>query len=242
MRRASMSGVWLGRHDTPVASVMVVVIASALAMKRSGHGMFSHCAVKCSPIHASSKPRRSRVTSWARSSSIVPAGSAPGGCSGMAKYPRRMREFYRIGPWYPRFTMATTTHTALLDDARRTLDETVDLRRRLHRHPEIGLALPRTQQTVLDALAGLPLTIRTGQKTTSVVATLEGARPGPTVLLRADMDALPLQEDTGLPFASEVDGNMHACGHDTHVAMLASSARLLADRRDPLRGRGGVMV
>ena len=133
--------------------------------------------------------------------------------------------------------MATTTHAALLDEARRTLDETVDLRRRLHRQPEIGLTLPRTQQTVLDALAGLPLKIRTGQKTTSVVATLEGARPGPTVLLRADMDALPLQEDTGLPFASEVAGAMHACGHDTHVAMLVSAARLLCARRGGLAGR-----
>ena len=148
-----------------------------------------------------------------------------------------MREFYRIGPWYPPLTMATTTHATLLDDARRLLDDTVQLRRRLHRHPEIGLALPRTQQAVLDALAGLPLKIRTGQKTTSVIATLEGARPGPTVLLRADMDALPLQEDTGLPFASEVAGAMHACGHDTHMAMLVGAARMLAARRDSLAGR-----
>jgi amidohydrolase len=133
--------------------------------------------------------------------------------------------------------MATTTHAALLDDARRRLDETVELRRRLHRHPEIGLTLPRTQQAVLDALAGLPLKIRTGQKTTSVIATLDGARPGPTVLLRADMDALPLQEDTGLPFASEVAGAMHACGHDSHVAMLVTAARMLTARRDALGGR-----
>ena len=70
-----------------------------------------------------------------------------------------------------------------------------------------------------------------------MVATLEGARPGPTMLLRADMDALPLQEDTGLPFASEVAGAMHACGHDTHVAMLLSAARMLAARRATLAGR-----
>ena len=133
--------------------------------------------------------------------------------------------------------MATITHTALLDDARRRDDETVELRRRIHRRPEIGLTLPRTQQTVLDALAGLPLKIRTGQNTTSVIATLDGARPGPTVLLRADMDALPLQEDTGLPFASEVPGAMHACGHDTHLAMLVTAARMLAERRDALAGR-----
>jgi amidohydrolase len=130
-----------------------------------------------------------------------------------------------------------TIQTSLLDEARGLLDETIEFRRRIHRHPEIGLALPRTQQVVLDALAPLGLEIRTGARTTSVVATLEGARPGPTMLLRADMDALPLQEDTGLPFASAVDGAMHACGHDTHVAMLLSAARMLAARRATLAGR-----
>jgi len=89
----------------------------------------------------------------------------------------------------------------------------------------------------MHALEGLPLKLSKGESTTSVVAELEGERPGPTVLLRGDMDGLPLQEDTGLPFASEVDGSMHACGHDTHVAMLASAARLLIDRRDALRGK-----
>lgn len=131
----------------------------------------------------------------------------------------------------------TTTHTTLLDEARALLDDTVALRRRIHRHPEIGLTLPRTQQTVLEALEGLGLKTRTGQKTTSVVATLDGGRPGPTMLLRADMDALPLKEDTGLPFASEVDGAMHACGHDTHVAMLVGAARMLVARRATLPGR-----
>lgn len=86
-------------------------------------------------------------------------------------------------------------------------------------------------------LDGLPLTVQTGATTTSVVATLDGDRDGPTILLRGDMDALPMPEDTGLDFASEVDGAMHACGHDTHVAMLAGAARLLADRRKDLAGR-----
>lgn len=130
-----------------------------------------------------------------------------------------------------------TIQTPLLDEACGLLDDTLELRRRIHRHPEIGLTLPRTQQVILDALAPLGLAIRTGTRTTSVVATLEGARPGPTMLLRADMDALPLQEDTGLPFASEVAGAMHACGHDTHVAMLLSAARMLAARRASLAGR-----
>jgi amidohydrolase len=125
----------------------------------------------------------------------------------------------------------------LLDEARGVLDETIELRRRIHRHPEIGLTLPRTQQVVLEALAPLGLDVRTGSRTTSVVATLDGARPGRTMLLRADMDALPLQEDTGLPFASEVAGAMHACGHDSHVAMLVGAARLLAARRTTLTGR-----
>jgi len=130
----------------------------------------------------------------------------------------------------------------LLSAAYTDADRTIDLRRRLHRHPEIGLHLPRTQATVIEALAGLPLEISTGRRTSSVVAVLRGARPGPTYLLRGDMDALPVQEDTGLPFASEVPGVMHACGHDTHVAMLVGAARLLAERRDELTGQVVFMV
>src|SRR5437870_8441124 len=125
---------------------------------------------------------------------------------------------------------------AILADAKSILDDTIQLRRRIHRHPEVGLTLPRTQATVLEALEGLGLDVRTGQRTTSVVARLTGARPGPTILLRADMDALPMPEETGLPFASEVDGRMHACGHDAHAAMLVGAARLLARRRDSLTG------
>ena len=128
--------------------------------------------------------------------------------------------------------------TAAYDDA----DRTIELRRRLHRHPEIGLHLPRTQATVLEAFAELPLEVTTGRRTSSVVGVLRGARPGPTYLLRGDMDALPVQEDTGLPFASEVPGAMHACGHDTHVAMLVGAARLLAERRDELAGQVVFMV
>jgi amidohydrolase len=125
---------------------------------------------------------------------------------------------------------------ALLAEARNLQPRTLALRRTLHRHPEIGLSLPRTQAAVLSALRDLPLEVTTGRDASSVVAVLQGARPGPTVLVRADMDALPLTEDTGLPFASEVEGAMHACGHDLHTAMLASSARMLANRRDRLAG------
>src|SRR4051812_2286322 len=115
--------------------------------------------------------------------------------------------------------------------------ETIALRRLLHRRPEVGLSLPETQAAILTAIDGLPLKVTKGRQVSSVVGVLEGARPGPTVLLRGDMDALPLHEDTGLDYASEVDGTMHACGHDTHVAMLASAARLLSSRRDELAGR-----
>jgi amidohydrolase len=117
------------------------------------------------------------------------------------------------------------------------LDDTVALRRRLHAHPELGLDLPGTQETVLDALDGLGLELSTGRATSSVTAVLEGGAPGPTTLLRGDMDALPMPEDTGLSYASQVDGAMHACGHDAHTAMLVGAARLLAARRDRLAGR-----
>src|SRR5215218_4380245 len=135
-----------------------------------------------------------------------------------------------------------TSAADLLSAAYNDADRTIGLRRRLHRHPEIGLHLPQTQAMVLEALDGLPVEVTTGTATSSVVAVLRGARPGPTFLLRGDMDALPVQEDTGLPFASEVPGVMHACGHDTHVAMLVGAARLLAERRDELAGQVVFMV
>jgi hippurate hydrolase len=125
----------------------------------------------------------------------------------------------------------------LLDEAREALPDAVALRRRLHRRPEIGLDLPLTQEAVLESIDGLGLEVERGRRTTSVVATLAGARPGPTVLLRADMDALPMPEDTGLDYASSHPGVMHACGHDAHVAMLVGAARLLACRREELAGR-----
>ncbi|WP_327044884.1 M20 family metallopeptidase [Microbispora sp. NBC_01189] len=115
-------------------------------------------------------------------------------------------------------------------------DDLVELRRALHREPEIGLDLPRTQERVLAALDGLPLEITTGERLTSVTAVLRGARPGPAVLLRADMDALPVHERTDLPYRSRVDGRMHACGHDLHTAMLVGAARLLSGRRSDVEG------
>src|SRR3954453_24152347 len=130
----------------------------------------------------------------------------------------------------------------LLAAAYTDADRTIDLRRRLHRQPEIGLHLPRTPAAVVAALDELPVEVTPGRSTSSVVGVLRGARPGPTFLLRGDMDALPVHEDTGLPFASELPGAMQACGHDTHVAMLLASAGLLAERRDELAGQVVFMV
>jgi amidohydrolase len=130
-----------------------------------------------------------------------------------------------------------TVDTTLVAEADSLLERTVRIRRRLHAHPEVGLDLPATQQLVGDELAELGLDPVAGVATTSVLAVVEGGREGPTTLLRGDMDALPMPEDTGLDFASTVDGAMHACGHDAHVAMLLGAARVLVGRRAELAGR-----
>jgi amidohydrolase len=122
------------------------------------------------------------------------------------------------------------------DEAGKIAADVVELRHSIHREPEIGLDLPKTQRKVLDALDGLPLEISTGQALSSVTAVLRGGQPGPVVLLRGDMDALPVTEETGLPFASVIPGAMHACGHDLHTAMLAGAARLLSARQADLPG------
>ncbi|MEP6639791.1 MAG: M20 family metallopeptidase [Chloroflexota bacterium] len=121
--------------------------------------------------------------------------------------------------------------------ARAILPDVIELRRRLHRIPEVGLELPKTQAIVLDAVRALGLEPMAGVSVGSVVATIEGAGQGPTILLRADMDGLPLTEETGLDFASEHDGRMHACGHDTHVAMLLGASRILVEERATWPGR-----
>ena len=124
----------------------------------------------------------------------------------------------------------------LLPRAQALLPRVVELRRRLHAHPELGCDLPRTRAAVLEALEGLPLRLWHSGVGSGVLATLEGAHPGPTLLLRGDMDALPISEETGLPFASEVPGCMHACGHDAHTAMLVGAAHLLCELREQLHG------
>ena len=129
-----------------------------------------------------------------------------------------------------------TTET-LRDEARDLLDELTGLRRRLHEWPEVGNDLPHTRDEVLAAIEGLPLDLTLHQTTSGIAAMLTGGRPGPTVLLRGDMDALPMPEDTGLDFSSKVGNVMHACGHDTHVAMLVGAAKLLSARVADIPGR-----
>ncbi len=126
-----------------------------------------------------------------------------------------------------------------VERARAIGDELVALRRELHRVPELDRTLPKTQALVLSALDGLDLEVSVGDGISSVVAVLRGGGhdgSGPVVLLRGDMDALPVHEETGLPYASEHPGRMHACGHDLHVASLVGAARLLHEVRAQLPG------
>ncbi len=110
------------------------------------------------------------------------------------------------------------------------------LRRDIHREPEIGLDLPKTQAKIVAALEGLGLEISTGKSLSSVTAVLRAGNSDKTVLLRADMDALPVTELADLPYKSQIDGAMHACGHDLHVAMLIGAAKLLVKNKSVLSG------
>lgn len=126
---------------------------------------------------------------------------------------------------------------SLYADALDLSDRLTALRRAIHGEPELGLHTPRTMAKVRAALAHLPLEWREGPSTTGAVAILRGGGgSGRTVLLRGDMDALPMGEETGLPFASTIPGTMHACGHDAHTAMLTGAVELLATRVDTLPG------
>ncbi len=127
------------------------------------------------------------------------------------------------------------SHTLSID-AEALLPELIELRRAIHAEPEIGLHNPKTTAKIKAALAGLPLEISEGTSTTGIIATLRGSGNGRTVLLRGDMDALPMTEETGLEFSSASEGAMHACGHDSHVAMLVGAARLLCARKEQLAG------
>jgi hippurate hydrolase len=128
----------------------------------------------------------------------------------------------------------------LLASAHGLADDIVSLRRAIHKEPELGLETPKTLAKVRAALEGLPLTWREGPSCTGAVATLTGTGAGPgadrRVLLRGDMDALPMEEKTGLEFASTIEGRMHACGHDTHTAMLTGAAQLLCAQQASFAG------
>jgi hippurate hydrolase len=125
--------------------------------------------------------------------------------------------------------------SSLLEAAAEQQPDAVSLRRQIHAEPEVGNHLPLTREKVLTTLEGLPLDIRLSETTSGIVAILGGGRTGPAIILRGDMDGLPLAEDTGLEFSSRSD-TMHACGHDLHTAMLVGAARLLVDRTDQLAG------
>ena len=122
-----------------------------------------------------------------------------------------------------------TVPSALLDDA-------IALRRDLHRHPELGFAEHRTAGLVANGLRQAGIDVHEGLATTGVVGVLRGAKPGRTIMLRADMDALPMPDEKDASYRSSVPNVTHACGHDGHVAILLSAARLLAERREDLRG------
>ena len=130
----------------------------------------------------------------------------------------------------------TLVNTDFHAAAEAEFDAMVALRRAIHTDPELGLHCTRTTEKLKASLDGLPLEIRDSKSTSGFVAILRGARPGRTVLLRGDMDALPIQEETGLDFASQTPGKMHACGHDTHSAMLSAAARILSAQQASLEG------
>ena len=123
-------------------------------------------------------------------------------------------------------------------EAASVLPEVIEWRRHLHENPEIGFDLPNTVKFVCDKLDefGLPYKVDQGSKC-SVVAEINPGAAGRCIALRADMDALPVKEETGLPFASKVDGRMHACGHDAHTACLLGTAKVLAAHKDEIHGR-----
>src|SRR3712207_932522 len=131
--------------------------------------------------------------------------------------------------------------TTRLDNLQAEVEERIGgristLRHAINREPELSFDTDKTAGKVLEALDGLPLEIQTGLAQNGIVATLEGGGDGPTIGLRADMDALPITEETGLPFASEVEGKMHACGHDGHTSMLVGAAHALSGMKERLNG------
>src|SRR5205814_2986753 len=139
-----------------------------------------------------------------------------------------------------RMSMPDPVLSRFLDESKELLPSAVLLRRRIHENPELGLDLPLTTQAVLDGLQGLDIEIARGTSTSGLIVSLTGTKPGSqsgrTILLRGDMDALAMPEETGLEFASKIPGRMHACGHDSHTAMLVAAVHLLHRHRNELPG------
>src|SRR5262245_16341124 len=127
-------------------------------------------------------------------------------------------------------------NSRIAEIAARLTPELVALRNAIHQHPELAFEEHETAKAVTAYLKKLGFPVKTGIGKTGVVAVLEGARPGRTIGIRADMDALPIHEQTGLAFASRVAGKMHACGHDVHTVIALGVAATLAELRDSLRG------
>ncbi len=131
--------------------------------------------------------------------------------------------------------MATTT--AMRDEIAEWEPELIATRRDFHMHPEMGLEEVRTSGVVAERLRALGFDeIETGIAVTGVKAVLRGGKPGKTLLLRADMDALPIEEENAVEYRSQTPGTMHACGHDAHTAILLSAARILMRHREELAG------
>lgn len=127
--------------------------------------------------------------------------------------------------------------TDFLTKAQELFTYTQKMRREFHRYPELGFQEKRTARRIAEELSELPgLDVETGVAGTGVVAIMEGAKPGPVVLLRVDMDALPMTEENDVPYASQNEGVMHACGHDGHIAMGLAAAKILHDERENLAG------
>jgi len=137
---------------------------------------------------------------------------------------------------YAPLSMPTVPRPDFREEATALFDDMVRVRRDLHRHPELGFQETRTAAIVAETLTGLGLEVQTGVGQTGVVGLLEGERPGPTVLLRFDMDALPIQEESDHDYVSLNPGVMHACGHDGHVAMGLALARIFAARQSQMAG------
>ncbi len=123
------------------------------------------------------------------------------------------------------------------EEAERLFDDMVEMRRDFHRHPELGFEEKRTSQIVAAKLQELGLEVQSGVAETGVVGILEGAEDGPTIMLRFDMDALPIEEDSQVEYASQNPGVMHACGHDGHTTMGLTIARIMAQHQDKIAGR-----